>query len=116
LAAAPADGVGDLKDAVASGERMVDVVTLLREQVRLVDRGVCRRLNDAEHYALIFLRREFALREHVEGNDQQHDDRPESENDGPILQGSGQSSRVQSANAFEAADDATRTYAVDAGL
>ena len=47
---------------------MIDVVHLLREQIRLIERGISRRLNYCEDYSLVLIRRQFALREHVERN------------------------------------------------
>ena len=61
----------DLKDALALGERVIDVVDLVREQLGLIDRRVGRGLNDSEDHSLVLCRRQLPLREHVERNDQQ---------------------------------------------
>ena len=79
-------GTGDLEDALAFREALVNVVDLIGEEVGLIDSGVGRGLNDAEHHALILRRREFALREHVERNHQRCHDRPQGQDDGAIAQ------------------------------
>ena len=61
----------DLEDVLGLGERLEDVVDLLGEELRLVERRVRRRLDDAEDDALVLLRRQLLLREHVERHDEQ---------------------------------------------
>ena len=59
-----------------SGNDLIDVVDLVGEQLRLIERRVRRRLDEAEEEALVLGRRQLLLREHVERHDQQRDDRP----------------------------------------
>jgi hypothetical protein len=69
-AAEAAGRASDLEDRLLLGQRVVDVVNLLGEEVRLVERRVGRRLDDAEHDRLVLGRRELLGGEHVERNDQ----------------------------------------------
>ncbi len=88
-------GGGDLEDALRFRERPVDVVDLRGEELGLVDGRVGRRLDEPEHDALVFLRRELPLREHVEGDDQQGDDRPQGEDDRAIVESARQQAGVR---------------------
>src|SRR5208283_5774317 len=94
---------GDLKNALTFGERMVNVVNLGREQIRLIDRRIRGALNDPKHHSLIFRGRQFALRKHVERHDQRNHDRPENQNHGAVLEGPGQQARISVAHPFEMA-------------
>ena len=76
----------ELKDALGLGKRSIDVVDLLGEQLRLLDRRVRRGLDDREDDALVLGGRELPLREHVERHDQQRDDHPQHEDDRPIAE------------------------------
>ena len=84
---------------------MVDVVNLVRIQIGLIDGGVRRRLNDAEHDALVLCRRQFPLRKHVERNHQRGDDRPYRQHHRPEPQRAGQIARVSSPDPFKQAID-----------
>jgi hypothetical protein len=79
------------------------IVNLRREEPRLLDRGVGRRLDDREHHALILRGRELTLREHEERNGQQSDDRPQHQDDRPVAKRSGERPRVPVAHVLEAA-------------
>src|SRR5436309_4805674 len=52
----------DLENAVALRERMIDVVHLLCEKIRLIEGGVSGRLNDCEDHSFVLVWRQFALR------------------------------------------------------
>ncbi len=102
----------DLKDALALRERVINVVHLIRVQLRLIDGRVRRSLDHSEDHALILRRRQFPLREHVERNHQHGDNRPQRENHRPVAQRPRQSSRVSPAYAIEAAIDPARKSAL----
>ena len=95
----------ELKDAGRLGQRSIDVGHLLGEHLRLIERGVRRRLENREHHALVFAGRELPLREHVERHHQDGHDHPEDENDRPVAKRTGQRSRVGVAQAVESAVD-----------
>ena len=101
----PPVGRRDLEDARALRKRLVHVVNLLREQLRLIDGRVCGGLDDPEHHALVLRRRQFLLREHIERHDQHRDDRPEHQNDRPVPQRRRQDARVAASHAVEAPID-----------
>ena len=91
----------ELKDARGLGERLVDVVDLVRKHPGLIDRRVRRGLDDREDHALVLGRRQLALREHVERPHQEHDDGPERDDDGAIPQRSGEHAEVELPQALE---------------
>ena len=65
--AEPAGWKRELKHARGFRKGPVHLAHLLCEELRLIERGVCRRLQDGEDRTLIFRRSELALRKHVEG-------------------------------------------------
>src|SRR5207244_601113 len=95
----------DLEDAPALGKRVVHVIDLACEQIGLIKGGVRGSLYYSENYSLVLSRRQFALREHVERHDQQDNNRPDCKHNGPVLECSGQRSRIGATHALEAAVD-----------
>src|SRR5213083_3194227 len=81
---------------------MIDVVHLLREQIRLIERRVGRRLNYCEDHSLVLIRRQFALREHVERNHQQQNNYPQGKDNRSVPKGAGQRPRVSITNTIKA--------------
>src|SRR6202035_2092021 len=102
----------NLKDAFALGERMINVVDLSGKQIGLINRRVRGGLDDSEDNSLVLSRREFVLREHVEGHDQRDHNHPDSKTHGPVLQGSGEQARISAPYPFKAAIDDSREAAL----
>ena len=94
------------------GHRSIDVLDLRREQLRLIDRRIRRRLDETEEEALVLHRRELFLRKHVERKDQHDDDRPERQHDRAILERAGQRARVAIAHFVERLIDDARESAL----
>src|SRR5206468_13007827 len=75
----------ELERVLVLWERAVDALDLGRVELGLVEGGVRRGLDDPEDHALVLAGGQLVLREHVEGNDQRHDDRPYDIDGGPVL-------------------------------
>jgi len=85
-AAEPARRIGDLEGVLRLREGGVDLLHLLGEHLRLVDRRVRRGLHDAEDDALVLVRGQLLGREEVERERHQDHDAPEDQDDRPVAQ------------------------------
>ena len=94
------------------GQRAIDVADLVGEELGLIDGRVRGGLDDGEEEVLVLRGRELLLREHVEGEDEQHDDQPQRQHDRAVAQRAAEHALVDALHDLEVAVDHSREAAL----